>query len=208
MSTIKIVLKEAFDVVEELVPKAARAVAEKSTKLGSKTRQIKQQIEAKDVELAGSQRRPDRAPDHDAPDPATPDADGPVQPLDTGIYRGLKDREVKGDGYEHDHIPSAGALIRARENALGRKLDPDEITELYDNAATIELPRSVHMQTRTWGGRNTQTQIGADAADLAAAAELDYADRVELLTEAGYSPDDVAAAIDRLRALNGERGIG
>ena len=57
MSTIKIVLKEAFDVVEELVPKAARAVAEKSTKLGSKTRQIKQQIEAKDVELAGSQRR-------------------------------------------------------------------------------------------------------------------------------------------------------
>ena len=64
------------------------------------------------------------------------------------------------------------------------------------------------MQTRTWGGRNTQTQIGADAADLAAAAELDYADRVELLTEAGYSPDDVAAAIDRLRALNGERGIG
>lgn len=67
MSTIKIVLKEAFDVIEELAPKAARAVSEKSGKLSAKTRQIKQQIEAKDAELASSQRTPDRARTHDAP---------------------------------------------------------------------------------------------------------------------------------------------
>lgn len=68
MSTIKIILKEAFDVIEELAPKAARAVADKSGKLGTKTRQIRRQIDSTDRDLAASQRTPDRAPDHDAPD--------------------------------------------------------------------------------------------------------------------------------------------
>lgn len=76
MSTIKIVIKEALDVIEELVPEAARAVAKKSARLSAKTRQIRQQIEAKDVELSRSQRTPDRAPDHDAPERTTPSAPG------------------------------------------------------------------------------------------------------------------------------------
>lgn len=67
MSTIKIILKEAFDVVEDLVPKAARAVAEKSTRLSTKTRQIKQQIEAKDAELAAGQKAPEAPKEHTAP---------------------------------------------------------------------------------------------------------------------------------------------
>lgn len=71
MSTIKIIVKEAIDTIEEMVPKVARGVAEKSTKLSTKARQIKQQIEAKDAELAAGQQKPAKAPEHDAPDPAT-----------------------------------------------------------------------------------------------------------------------------------------
>lgn len=88
MSTIKIILKEAFDVIEELAPKAARAVSQKSSKLGAKTRQIRRQIEAKDAELARSQRKPDRAPDHDAPKPSLPHANplGPARPAQYEVY--------------------------------------------------------------------------------------------------------------------------
>lgn len=75
MSTIKIIVKEAIDTIEEMVPKVARGVAEKSTKLATKTRQIKQQIEAKDAELAAGQQQPAKAPQHDAPDPVTPRID-------------------------------------------------------------------------------------------------------------------------------------
>lgn len=76
MSTIKIILREAFDVIEELVPKAARAVAQKSGRLGTKTREIRRSIDSTDRDLAGSQRTPDRAPDHDAPERVTVNADG------------------------------------------------------------------------------------------------------------------------------------
>lgn len=208
MSTIKIVVKEAIDTMQELVPKAARAAADKSTKLSTTARRMKQQVEAKDRELAAGQRGPDRPRDHDAPHRATPDADGPVEVMDVDTFAALRRRAEVGDQLEHDHIPSAAAIIRAREQALGRKLDPDERAEAYNDAATIELPASVHRRTRTYGGNNSQDQIASDAADLAAAAELDYADRVELLTEAGYSPDEISAAIDRLRAMNRDRGIG
>ncbi|ROR65642.1 HNH endonuclease [Agrococcus jenensis] len=89
MSTIKIIVKEAIDTIEEMLPKVARGVAEKSGRLSSKTRQIKQQIEAKDRELAGSQRAPDRPRDHDAPDRVTPEADrleGPRRPEQYEVY--------------------------------------------------------------------------------------------------------------------------
>lgn len=100
MSTMKIIVKQAIDTIEEMVPKVARGVAEKSTKLSTKTRQIKQQIEAKDVELAGARRAPSKPRDHDAPDRVTPAArghDGPT--VDVEVRRFT--RNPKHDAVEY-----------------------------------------------------------------------------------------------------------
>lgn len=158
--------------------------------------------------MGASQRTPDRPREHDAPERVTPDADGPVEALDVGSYAELRRRALRGDALEHDHIPSAAALIRARERALRRELRPEEVRDLYNNASTIELPSSVHRSTRTYGGRNTPEQIRGDAADLSAAANRDYSDRIALLLEDGVPLDDIESAIRALIAINRERGIG
>lgn len=138
MSTIKIVIKEAFDVVEELVPKAARAVAEKSAKLGSKARQIKQQIDSTDVELAGSQRTPDRAPDHDALEPTTPSADPLRQPDAPPAARDVPDTWPDVDT-EAANAATAAAR-RAEHEANGGEPNWRDLTERFHGERPGDMP--------------------------------------------------------------------
>ena len=200
----------ADDILEALLesgPRIGRSLRDRSDTQARKIRDDIDAIRARDRELAAAQRTPDRPREHDAPDRVTPNADGPVQPLDVDTYANLRRRAEVGDELEHDHVPSAAALIRARELALGRRLKPHERTRIYDDAATIELPASVHRATRTYGGRNTPEQITADAADLSAAAHADYADRIALLLERGHSLEEIETAIGDLIAMNRERDI-
>ncbi|GGP51823.1 hypothetical protein [Saccharothrix coeruleofusca] len=132
---------------------------------------------------------------------------GNVKPLDVGTYDDLKKREKVGDKLEHDHIPSSAALKKAMEKQLGRKLTPKEARDIHQQGAAIEVPKDVHAKSDTFRGRNTQAQIDADAADLSAAAKRDYATTRQNLINAGYSAKDVDAALDKMRALNRQRGI-
>jgi hypothetical protein len=207
--------KVADDILEALLesgPRAGRALRDRSDKQAKKIRDDIERISSKDREL-GRKVRP-RETDVDAPDKprASPDAPGlevkPVEPLDVDTYAELRRRALTGDALEHDHIPSAAALIRAQERRLRRELRPEEIRELYNDAASIELPASVHRATRTYGGRNTKGQIADDARDLAAAANLDYSDRIALLLEDGVPLDEIERAIAELIRMNRERGIG
>lgn len=204
--------KVADDILEALLesgPRMGRSLRDRSDAQARKIRDDIEAIRARDRELAAGQRAPDRAPDHDAPDRVTPDARrDPVQAGDVDSYQELRRRALRGDALEHDHIPSAAALIRAAERDKGFELDDTEIRDLYNNAAAIELPSSVHRATRTYGGRNTQTQISQDASDLAAAANADYSDRIALLLEDGMDLGDIERSIRNLIALNRERGIG
>lgn len=206
------VSKRQWDEIFEPLLDAARRIGDGTSGLsrrtGQKLRNDRRDIENADRDLADGQEAPDRARDHDAPDPGSPDVDAPVQPLDVDTYAELRRRALTGDQLEHDHIPSAAALIRAREIELDRELDADELRELYNNAATIELPASVHRATRTYGGRNSQGQVSADAADLAAAANRDYVDRIALLLADGYSHDEISTSIRELYEMNLDRGIG
>jgi hypothetical protein len=132
---------------------------------------------------------------------------GHVKVLDVGTYSDLKKTAKVGDNLEHDHIPSSAALKKAKEQELGRKLTPQEAREVHEQGLTIEVPKDVHAQGDTYKWKNTPEQIKADAADLSAAAERDYATQSQNLINAGYKPEDVAAAIDKMRAANNERGI-
>lgn len=204
----KQVAQEFLEAIQKAGPEMGEGLAKRMDDQAVKLRKNIEEIRARDRSLADGQSTPQRPRDHDAPDRVTPNADGPVQPLDVDTYDALRGRAEVGDGLEHDHMPSAAALIRARELELGRKLKPHERTALYNNAASMELPQSVHRGTRTYGGRNTQTQINADAADLSAAANADYTDRIALLLERGVPMDDIETAIRNIMAMNRERGIG
>jgi hypothetical protein len=132
---------------------------------------------------------------------------GHVKPLDVGTYSDLKKGAKVGDNLEHDHIPSSAALKKAKEHELGRKLTPQEARDVHEQGLAIEVPKDVHAKGDTYKGKNTPAKIDADAADLSAAAERDYATQSQNLIDAGYPPEDVAAAIDKMRAANNERGI-
>jgi filamentous hemagglutinin len=132
---------------------------------------------------------------------------GHVQPLDVHTYSDLKKREKVGDNLEHDHIPSSAALKKAKEKQLGRKLTPQEARDIHQQGAAIEIPKEVHAKGDTFRGKNTPDRIEADASDLSAAAKRDYATNRKNLIDHGYSPKEVDAALDKMRALNRKRGI-
>ena len=133
---------------------------------------------------------------------------GHVKALDVGQFKDLKKIEKVRDGLEHDHIPSSAALRKAEETRLGRSLTRDEELKIHNEGYTIEVPKDVHRAGDTYKGKNTPAKIAGDAADLGKAAARDYAIQTKNLIAAGYSPQDVAAAIDKLRTANQGRGIG
>lgn len=207
--------KVADDILEALLesgPRIGRSLRDRSDAQARKIRDDIEAIRGKDRDLAARQRTPDSHVDRPRTSDADPTyagrTDRPVEPLDVDTYAELRRRALSGDALEHDHIPSAAALIRAQERRLRRELRPEEVRDLYNNAAAIELPSSVHRATRTYGGRNTRAQIADDARDLAAASNRDYSDRIALLLEDGVPLDDIERAIGDVIRMNRERGIG
>ncbi|SUB16218.1 Filamentous hemagglutinin [Pantoea agglomerans] len=122
-----------------------------------------------------------------------------VKPLDVGSFKELKDRAVVGDGLEHDHIPSFAAIRQAKENELGRKLTPTEEKSLYNNATAIEVPKDVHQAGRTYGGKNTPSQIKEDAIDLCGAECRDTDLHRKNMLDRGYDPKLVDDAIIEIK---------
>ncbi len=83
---------------------------------------------------------------------------------ETSTARG---RGEVGDGLTGDHIPSRAALVAAEEARLGRKLTQAEADLIKDEGVTVVLKGKTHADlSRTYGGRNTATQIAEDAKDL------------------------------------------
>jgi hypothetical protein len=83
-------------------------------------------------------------------------------------------RGVKGDDLTGDHIPSNAALVKAQETKLGRRLTSREKNQIKNKGVTVVLTEGNHKDlSRTFGGRNTKTQIAGDAADLGKAFSQD-----------------------------------
>ncbi|WP_336287218.1 hypothetical protein [Cronobacter dublinensis] len=125
-----------------------------------------------------------------------------VKPLDVDSFKSLKSQEVVGDGLEHDHIPSMGALRRAEEIKLGRKLTPAEDKALYQNATAVEVPKDVHRSGPTYGGKNTKEQIEMDALDLCSAVCRDTTALRKNMVSRGYDPVLVDEVINKIIVIN------
>jgi hypothetical protein len=136
-----------------------------------------------------------------------PSTVGPVKALDVGSYQSLRARAVVGDNLEHDHIPSFAALRTAAEIDNGGPLTEAELQELYNNATAVEVPRDVHMEGPTYGGKNTPTQIKADAADIPSAIQRDTEALRANLISRGYDPSTVDQTIQQIYLRNRQMGI-
>ena len=130
----------------------------------------------------------------------------PVSELDVDSYKELKRREVVGDDLEHDHIPSSAAIIKNQENELG-PLTAAERRLIHNEGTSVEVPKEVHADSRTYRGRNTQEQINEDAKDLAAAACRDCDVFRENAINHGMEIDSVDSAIDKIHEQNVGGGV-
>lgn len=111
----------------------------------------------------------------------------PAQPLEVGTYSELAQRSIR-DGLSPDHIPSFAAIRTKFEADLGRPLTPTEATKLRNETNTLMIDTEIHQQaSRTYGGRNTTSQIAQDATDLGAAARRDQAALQQRLLNEGYT---------------------
>lgn len=209
VSTLKIVLKEAFDVLEELVPQAARAVARKSGRLSAKTRQIKRQIEAKDAELSSSQRTPDRAPDHDAPDVVSPDAPGLRDPA------AAPEADAPQSNWPDPETEAASAATAAARQAAveaGDLTAPDfgELTTTFHGARPpgMEAPHGHHIVFKKGVGARQQALI-AQAKEILERNGIDWYTGPHNLTWAPnvagqHNVANVRAVLQRLQAADGD----
>ncbi|MDG2959188.1 VENN motif pre-toxin domain-containing protein [Bisgaard Taxon 10/6] len=130
-----------------------------------------------------------------------------VKALDVDSYKNLRTRSVVGDNIDLDHIPSFAALKKSKESELGRKLSPIEEKSLRDEATAVAVPKDVHMQSRTYAGRNSKDQIVHDANNLCRAQECDLNKMRTSLIEKGYNPSSVEDAINEIIQRNNSRGI-
>jgi len=112
-----------------------------------------------------------------------------------GSYGYVQYLEKTGDRLTGDHQPSGAAVKESIRISLHKQL-PKPLTRerarnAYRKAITIVMPESWHrLYSRTYGGRNTKTQIEVDAQDLATASVEDWKKTVPEL-EKKFSPEQI-----------------
>lgn len=120
---------------------------------------------------------------------------------ETGIYGDLASRSVR-DGMTPDHIPSFASVRKAVEDS-GIELSPAQLKALRNNTNCVVVKTCDHQSfSRTYGGRNSQSQILADAEDLKKAANADLDTWEPVWRDNGWSDADIALARKEVHNLN------
>lgn len=130
-----------------------------------------------------------------------------VRTLEYDSYSALTKRAAKFDEMEHDHIPSFGALKKAKELEFGQLLTKAEKSAIKARGNAMVLPDEIHAASRTYKWKNTAEQIAEDALNLRRAAGRDFRTLYRNLIERGYDPDEVRQAITGMHRKNLAEGV-
>ena len=107
-----------------------------------------------------------------------------------------------------DHIPSFAALRKNLETKLGRPLEPLEAAELRKGGTSLLYETNLHEQfSRTYGGRNTASQITEDASDLFKAAQKDMDALRQPLLDSGVKLEDINKSFELIHEMNIKKSI-
>lgn len=80
----------------------------------------------------------------------------------------------RGDGTrDRDHIPSFGGLVQYFQTVTGNPPTPKQRAAIKLRGLAIVLPKYIHKQGRTYGGKNTLAQRILDGQDPVLAARAD-----------------------------------
>lgn len=91
---------------------------------------------------------------------------------------------------------------------MGRPLTPVEATQLRNGTNTLVIDTDIHQQvSRTYGGRNSPSQIALDASDLGAAARRDQVALQKQLIDRGYTQRQIDEAFIKLDQANKAKGL-
>lgn len=125
---------------------------------------------------------------------------------DIGSYGYVRYLEKTGDGLTGDHQPSGAAIKEAiRESlhaVLPHRLTRNMAKNAYDKAITIVVEETWHRSlSRTYGGRNTYSQIQLDAKDLVSAAIEDWKLVVPHLKSKGLSDSKIEEIWDKMNTM-------
>jgi RHS repeat-associated protein len=125
-----------------------------------------------------------------------------VNPYEVDTYKNLRNRSLAGDKLDIDHQPSHASNIARTEAELGRRLTPAEIIQVRDEGTAVAVPQDWHrQQSPTFGGRNTPSQIQADALNPQGAA---YRDSQAMIDGASFENKAAAeAAAAQIREISG-----
>ena len=120
-----------------------------------------------------------------------------------GSYGYVQYLEKTGDGLTGDHQPSGAAVKEAiREllhSSLNRPLTRSMAQNAYKKAITLVVTDAWHKaDSRTYGGRNSKSQILQDAQDLVTAAMEDWKKTVQGLRDEGLSDQEIEDVWDAL----------
>jgi hypothetical protein len=124
-----------------------------------------------------------------------------ITEYEVGTYGALQERSVVGDGLTLDHIPSnASNIVRAAEQK-GAPLTAAEKATVRDQGTAVAVPENSHRSASpTYGGRNTQAKIHADAGNPQAAAARDTQAMVNAAKPADRNAAQAAAKEIQRRA--------
>jgi RHS repeat-associated protein len=118
-----------------------------------------------------------------------------VEAYEVGTYGELSARSVVGDGLSIDHIPSNASNLARATAAKGEELTAAERVAVRDQGTAVAVPDNLHRSASpTYGGRNTQAQTAADAANPQAAAARDSQAMVNAASAANKAQAQAAAA--------------
>ena len=112
------------------------------------------------------------------------------------------------DGMTPDHIPSFAALKKNLERKLGKELNDIEAASLRNQGTSLLYETSLHQQfSRTYGGRNSASQIAEDAQDLFKAAQKDMDAIRNPLKDSGMSEVNIEKSFELIHEMNRKKGL-
>ncbi|OCQ53301.1 S-type Pyocin [Photorhabdus australis subsp. thailandensis] len=129
----------------------------------------------------------------------------PVKLFEVDLYRNFAGRPR--NGMHADHMPSAAA-VRKRLKRLNSKLTDAQLNQLSKDVAAIIIPAELHQKlSATYGGRNSQTQIGQDEKDLKAAVDRDFNAIKPALKNYGATEGQLEKVREKMHKINQKQGL-
>ena len=124
--------------------------------------------------------------------------------METGPYGDLSPRSARG-GLTPDHIPSFAAVKESlRQNGVDvDSLSDADLRALRNNTNCVVVSTCDHQAfSRTYGGRNSQSQIQSDGVDLMRVSDADLNAWESVWRANGWTETDIIRTRQEVHTLN------